>query len=174
MNRVNVKLATKKDSTVLLNMPPYSKCGRDCLSCSEDVLVAENSGIIYGAVSISSKDISYVEGEWRDEFEKCPTDFLSMVSGGWISKLYVFQQYRNQGIATELVKNAIARLKEKDFTEAYAGINVKNPFSAVSEHVFKKNGFKRIGSCICFLNPRRCRGILLKKTIGPIEQKTKK
>ena len=173
MNSIYVRLGTKKDSEVLLKMPPYSKCRRDCDSCSEEVLVAEKNGVIYGAVSISGKDISYIDGEWRDEFEKCPTNFLSMVSGGWVSKLYVFQDYRNHGVATELVKKAIVRLKEKNFTEAYAGINVKNPFSAVSEHVFEKNGFKRIGSCLCFYNPRRCRGLLLKKLIGPIEQKKK-
>ncbi len=174
MNLVNVRLATRTDSAVLLQMPPYSKCRRDCESCSDDVLVAENNGVIYGAVSISNKDISYIEGEWRADFEKCPTDFLGMVSGGWVSKLYVFQKYRHQGIATKLVEDAIAHLKEKNFAEAYAGINIKNPLSKVSEHVFEKNGFKRIGSCICFFNPRNCRGILLKKTIGPFEQKAKK
>ena len=170
MNLVDIRLATRKDCEVLLTMPPYSKCGRNCESCSEDVLIAENNDIIYGAVSISNKDISYIDGEWRADFEKCPTDFLSMVSGGWVSKLYVFQKYRHRGVATELVKQAVANLKEKNFTEAYAGINVKNPLCAVSEHVFEKNGFKRIGSCLCFFNPRRCRGVLLKKTFAPIEK----
>jgi GNAT superfamily N-acetyltransferase len=132
-------------------------------------LVAENNGVIYGAVSVSSKDILYIKGEWRDEFEKCPNDFSSMVSGGWISKLYIFQKHRHRGVATQLVKQAVARLKEKNFAEVYAGINVKNPLCAVSEQVFKKNGFKRIGSCLCFFNPRRCRGVLLKKILGPDE-----
>jgi GNAT superfamily N-acetyltransferase len=171
VNPINVRLATKKDNDLLLKMPPYSKCRRECISCSEDVLVAENNGVIYGAISISGKDISYIEGEWRDEFEKRTPELLSMVSGGWISKLYVFEEYRHRGIATDLVKEAIMRLKEKNFTEAYAGINVKNPYSAVSEHVFENNGFKRIGSCVCFFTPRNCRGILLKKVIEPIKQK---
>ena len=165
MNLINVRLALRKDYEILLKMPPYSKCRRNYTPCSEEVLVAENNGVLYGAVSISSKDISYIKGEWHDEFEKSPTDFVSMVSGGWISKLYVFEEYRHRGVATELVKEAIARLKEKNFAEAYAGINVKNPLKTVSEHVFEKNGFKRIGSCLCFHNPQKCRGILLKKII---------
>jgi GNAT superfamily N-acetyltransferase len=168
-----VRLATSEDSEVLLKMPPYSNSKLDFLSCRDEVLVAENDGVVYGAVSISRKDISYVDGEWRAEFEQCLHSFISKVSGYWISKLYVFPKYRYQGVATELVKEAIEHLKRKNFSEAYAGINTKNQFRPVSEHVFKKNGFKRIGSCVCFFTSGNCRGVLLKKTIGPIEQKEK-
>lgn len=158
----------------LMKMSPYSMSKLDCLSCKEEVLVAESNGVVFGAVSISHKDISYVHGEWKDEFEKCLKNLVSKVSGGWISKLYVFPKYRCQGIATELVKETVERLKENKFAEAYSGINAKNKFRMISEHVFEKNGFKRVGSCICFLNQGNCRGILLKKTIGSSEQKEKK
>jgi GNAT superfamily N-acetyltransferase len=99
---------------------------------------------------------------------------VSKVSGGWISKLYVFPEYRRQGIGTKLVEEALERLKEKEFTEAYAGIYVKNEFRKVSEHIFEKNGFKRVGFCICFLTNGHCRGVLLEKTIGTKKQSEKK
>lgn len=163
-----MRLATRGDSKSLLSMPPYLKYRLDCLSCREDVLVAESNRIVCGAVSVSHKDISYVPGEWRDEFEQVLNNLVNSVSGGWISKLYVLPKYRCRGIATELVKEALERLKEKNVTEAYAGINVDNKFREVSEQVFEKNGFKRIGSCICFFTQGNCRGVLLKKTIGSI------
>jgi GNAT superfamily N-acetyltransferase len=147
-------------------MPPYSLCKLDRLSPREEVLVAESNGVIFGAVSISHKDISYVYGDWKDEFQQFLKNLLSKISGGWISKLYVFPKYRCQGIATELVKEAVERLKENKFTEAYAGINAKSKFRKISENVFKNNGFKRVGSCICFFTQGNCRGVLLKKTIG--------
>jgi ribosomal protein S18 acetylase RimI-like enzyme len=155
-------------------MPPYSKSKLDCLSGGEDVLVAESNGVVLGAVSISHKDISCVYGEWRDGFEQCLNNLASKVSGGWTSKLYVFPEYRRQGIGTKLVKEAIERLKKKEFTEAYAGIYVENECRTVSEHIFQKNGFRRVGSCICFLTEGHCRGVLLKKTIASGEQREKK
>ncbi|MBN1245161.1 GNAT family N-acetyltransferase [Candidatus Bathyarchaeota archaeon] len=176
MNPVTVRLATTKDCESLLKMPPYSNCKFDCLLCSEDVLVAEKNGVVIGAVSISYKDISYVPGERKPEFNGCLNDRVSQVSGVWISKLYILPEYRSQGVATKVTKEAIEYIKKNSFTEAYAGVNTKNMFRKISEHVFEKNGFKKIGSCICFLtqNGQNCAGTLLKKTIKPSEKKTKK
>jgi hypothetical protein len=63
-----VRLASRLYEESLLKMPPYSKSEVDCLSCNEAVLVAESNGVVYGAVSISRKDISCVRGEWRSGF----------------------------------------------------------------------------------------------------------
>lgn len=165
MNSVSVRLASGRDEESLLRMPPYLKSKPECLPCREDVLVAENDGAVYGAVSIGRKDILCVHGEWRDRFEQRLNSLVSEVSGGWISKLYVFPEYRRRGVGTKLVEEALERLKEKGFAEAYAGIYVKNKFRKVSERIFKRNGFSRVGSCVCFLADGHCRGVLLKKAM---------
>jgi GNAT superfamily N-acetyltransferase len=150
-------------------MPSYSKSPRDCLSSREDVLVAENDGVVLGAVSVGHKDISCILGKWEDGFEKRPNDLVSKISGAWISKLYVFPEYRYRGVGTKLVREAAEHLKGKKLTEVYAGIYVKNRFRKVSERLFESNGFKSVGSCMCFLAKGHCRGILLRKTISARE-----
>jgi len=176
VNPVNVRLATAKDCESLLKMPPYSNCKFDCLLCNEEVLVAEKNEVVIGAVSISYKDISYVPKEQEAEPSEDLHDRVSHVLGVWISKLYILPEYRYQGVATKVAKEAIEYLRKSKFTEAYAGVNMKNKFRKVSEHIFEKHGFKRIGSCVCFLtkNGQKCVGTLLRKTIKPIEQETKK
>ena len=173
MNSTSVWLATAEDFKSLLEMPPYSKSKIDCLSCRENMLVAENNGVVCGAISVSYKDILYLPGEWSDEFEQHLNSLADKASGGWLSKLYVFQKYRHQGIATKLIKESVDRLKEKKFGEVYAGIYVNNEFREVSEHIFKKIGFERIGSCICFFKIGTCRGILLKKQLDLVNRKRK-
>ena len=53
MNSASVRFATIEDFKSLLEMPPYWKPKINCLSCREDVMVAENNEVIYGAVSVS-------------------------------------------------------------------------------------------------------------------------
>jgi GNAT superfamily N-acetyltransferase len=172
MNSIKVRLATEGDNESLLNMPSYSK------NCSgrrrEDVLVAETGGVILGAVSVGHKDISCVLGNWNDGFVKNLSSLVNNVSGAWISKLYVFPEYRCRGIGTRLVREAVEHLKGKKFSEVYAGIYVQNKFRELSEDVFRDNGFESVGSCICFLDKGHCRGILLRKTFGSGEQRLKK
>lgn len=173
-----MRLASKRDDESLLKMPPYAKSKpdcllSDCLLCRKDILVAESNGVVCGAVSVGHKDILCVYGEWRNGFEQHLDKLTRKVSGGWISKLYVFPEYRYQGIGTKLVEEAVERLREEEFTEAYAGIYIKNKFRKVSEYIFKKNGFKRVGYCICFLANGHCRGVLLKKIIGTSKQSEK-
>jgi GNAT superfamily N-acetyltransferase len=165
VDSVRVRLASGRDRESLLRMPPYLKSSRECPSRKEDVLVAVNGGVVYGAVSVSRKDILCVHGEWRDRFERRLNSLVSEVSGGWISKLYVFPEYRRRGVGTKLVGEALEHLREKGFAEAYAGIYVKNRFRNVSERIFKRNGFNGVGSCVCFLVDGHCRGVLLKKAI---------
>ncbi len=169
MESVIVRLADACEES-LLEMPPYAKHRPECLSCEEDILVAESQGVPRGAVSVSHKDILYVPGVWRNSFAQRLNDLTQKISGGWISKLYVLPEYRYQGVGTKLVDAAVKRLEEKGVTEAYAGIYVKNDFRAVSKDIFRDLGFKGIGSCICLLKEGYCRGVLLKKTIAPIEQ----
>jgi GNAT superfamily N-acetyltransferase len=170
MGSIHVRHATKHDIESLLKMPPYAKCGLD-FPCSEEILLAVNNGKVLGAVSVCHRDISYVYGEWKGGFEQCLNNLVQKVSSGWISKLYVFPEYRHRGIGTRLVKEAVKSLKERDFDEVYAGIYVKNRFRNVSQHVFEKNGFAKIGSCICPLSKGHCRGTLLKKTIRSSNQR---
>jgi len=171
VNSVNVRLATKGASNFILKMPPYSKIMFDDLLSREKVLVAENNEVVLGAVAVGHKDISYVPEEWSDEVEHHLNSLACKVSDGWISKLYVFPEHRCQGIATILVKEALDLLKGTTFAEAYAGVNVKNEFGKFSEHVFESNGFKKVGSCICFLNQGTCRGILLEKRLDLASRK---
>jgi len=161
---MDVRPATKHDEKSLLKMRPYAKCGLG-FPCSEEILLAVNNGKVLGAVSVCHKDISYVYGEWKGGFEQCLNNLIKKVSSGWISKLYVFPEHRHRGIGTKLVEEAVEHLKQKNFNEVYAGIYVKNKFRNVSQHVFEKNGFAKIGSCICPLSKGHCRGTLLKKTI---------
>lgn len=171
---MNVRLATKQDVESLQKMPPYSKSMPVLLSGGEDILLAENDGIILGAVSVSNKDISCVLGEWKGGFEQCLENQVWKLSKGWISKLYVFPEYRCQGVGTKLVEEAVRHLKKRNFTEAYAGIYVKNEFKDVSYQVFKNNGFEKIGSCICSLVKGNCRGTLLRRTISSSKEREKK
>lgn len=60
-----MRLANGQDAGSLVQMPPYARSKLDCLSCNEDVLVAESNGVVYGAVSVSHKDISCVHGLLR-------------------------------------------------------------------------------------------------------------
>ena len=90
--------------------------------------------------------------------------FLTEVSGLWISKLFVLSEYRNLGIGKRLVEEALKYIEKKNGTEAYAGINIKNEFSYVSTRIFDKNGFGKVGSCICPLANGYCRGALFRKT----------
>ena len=170
MGSTFVRGAEKSDTKSLLKMPPYAKCGLG-FPCSEEILLAVNNRKVLGAVSVCRKDIAYVHGKWKDSSEQCLSDLLQRVSGGWISKLYVFPQYRDRGIGTELVKEAVESLKQKNFDEVYAGINVKNKFRNVSRHLFEKNGFTEEGSCICPLFKGHCRGTLLKKNTRSSNQR---
>ncbi|MGA3192900.1 MAG: GNAT family N-acetyltransferase [Candidatus Bathyarchaeia archaeon] len=147
-------------------MPPYSKSKPDLLSDGEDILIVERDGIMLGAVSVGSKDISFICGSWKESFTQCLDNLLQKIYSGWISKLYVFPEHRYQGVGTKLVEEAVKRLGEKNFTEAYAGIYIKNKFMKVSRHVFENNGFEKTGSCVCFLASGYCRGTLLRKTIA--------
>lgn len=169
-NSISVRLANGQHEAWLLKMPPYAKSKHSCPLCNDDILVAENNGVVYGAVNVSYKDILCVPGRWRTGFEQRLGKLTCKVSGGWISKLYVFPEYRYHGIGTMLVEKALEHLKEKGFTEAYAGIYVKNEFRKESKNIFKTNGFKRIGHCICFLTEGHCRGVLLKKTFASTEK----
>jgi ribosomal protein S18 acetylase RimI-like enzyme len=123
-------------------MPSYAKC-RLAFPCSEKISVAMNDGKVLGAVSICHKDISLIPGEWKDGFEQSVTKLPQKVTGGWMSKLYVFPQYHDRGIGRELTKEAVKSLKEENFDEVYAGIYVRNKFRKVSRHIFEKNGFAR-------------------------------
>ena len=167
---VSIKLSDGQFAQFLIRMPPYAKRKPDFASWDEDVLVAEKHGVVYGAVSVSSRNTSCVAGQWRKSFEKRLENLTCTVNGGWISKLYVFPEYRNHGIGTMLIEAAAKRLRERAFSEVYAGIYVKNEFRKVSEDIFRKNGFKEVGSCICPLPDGHCRGLLLKKTIGSTKQ----
>ena len=164
----SVRLADGSSEESLLKMPPYAKRKPDYSSQGEIVLVADGNGVICGAVSISSKDISCVVGKWRSGFEKRLDKLTRTVSGGWISKLYVYPEYRNHGIGTKLVAAAVEHLGNR-CSEVYAGIYVGNEFRKVSEEIFRKSGFKRVGSCICLLSDGHCRGILFKKNVASAE-----
>lgn len=163
MCSIIVRLATKNDLESLLKMPPYSRSHVSC-PFKEIILVAENDAEVIGAVSIGHNEIFYVPREWKSTNEPYPNN-LEKIQGGWISKLYVFPQYRSKGVGTKLVGEAVKHLKKKGFKEAYAGIYIKNRFRTISQRIFEKNGFKKIGSCVCFLPKGYCRGTLLKKVI---------
>jgi ribosomal protein S18 acetylase RimI-like enzyme len=164
-----VRLATNQDIDSLLKMTSYRNLKCDLLLHKEDVLVAEIDGMIRGAVSVSGKTVSVVYGEWKEGFEPRQENLLQLVSKGWISKLYVFPEYRNQGIGKKLVEEALNLLEKKNFTEAYAGIYVKNESRDISHHIFEKAGFEKIGSCVCLLANGYCRGTLLKRAITSSE-----
>jgi ribosomal protein S18 acetylase RimI-like enzyme len=149
----------------LLEMSPFSKYERNQLVSEEDILVAESGEKILGAISISNKNILLVYGDWKDEFDQCLDSLLKEISGSWISKLYVFPGYRHQGIATKLVKKALKSLELKEVTDVYVGIYIRNEFKEISIHIFEKNGFEKIGSCICPLINGHCRGSAFKKLV---------
>ena len=45
-------------------------------------MVAESDGIILATVSVSSKDISFVYGEWKKGFGQCLDNLFKKVSKG--------------------------------------------------------------------------------------------
>jgi len=169
MTSINIRSATSQDTSSILEMPPYSKCTYNQLSYEENIIIAEDEKKIIGAVSCGSKKISFIDRDWKDDFEQC-SGSLKEVTGSWISKLYIFPKYRNQGIGINLVKAALENLEQKNVTEVYAGIYIKNEYREISTHIFEKNGFKRIGSCVCPLDIGYCRGILLKKRFSKQRQ----
>jgi len=167
MNLPIIRPAVRNDAKSLLEIPSYSKC--DSVLAFEDVFVAERDGKVVGAVSIGHKEITYISGDWKDAGKQPLDAEMQKISGPWISKLFVFPEYRYQGIGTKLVEETIKHLRNKGATEAYAGIYIKNAFREVSREIFKDNGFKEIGSCICLLQEGYCQGTLLKKTITSTE-----
>lgn len=162
MSPIDVRPAASHDMASLLKMPPYSRGGLT-FPFKEEILVAEDNGTVVGAVSVCDKEISLVHGEWNEEFERCLNKF-EKVTSRMISKLYVLPTYRYGGIGTKLVGEAVRHANEKGFNEVYAGIYTRNDFKDISQHIFEKNGFAKIGSCICFLSEGYCRGTLLKRT----------
>jgi epoxyqueuosine reductase QueG/GNAT superfamily N-acetyltransferase len=171
MDLTTVKPATKRDIKFLLEMPSYFRSGV-AFPFKEYILIAERDGKVLGAVSVGQRDVSYVPGERKDSSIDPSNTEMQRVSGPWISKLYVFPEYRFQGVGTKLVEESIKYLSKKGFDGAYAGIYIKNKFREVAMQVFKANGFQEIGSCICFLSKGYCQGILLKKMTTSAEVKT--
>lgn len=158
-----MRTAAKHDVESLLEMPPYGKAGV-VLPSNENVLVAEKAGKVLGAVSVGHKDVTFSSSEYNDD-KQPPNGELQKVSGPWISKLFVFPEYRYQGIGTKLIGEAIRYLEAKGFAEAYAGIYIKNAFREVSQQIFRDNGFEEAGSCICSFSNGHCQGALLKRVI---------
>jgi GNAT superfamily N-acetyltransferase len=171
MRLMNIRLVTKQDLDSLTDMPPYCK-GRLKRARGEEILIAESGDRILGAVSIGFKEISCVFGDWQCDYEECLCDLIKKIHGGWISKLYVLPEYRLKAVGTRLVEEALKRLVRRGFNEAYAGIYVKNKFRKVSKHVFEKNGFVKIGSCICSLRKEHCRGVLLRVVVDSNERES--
>ncbi len=171
MDSAIVRLAAKHDVESLLKIPAYSKCVV-AFPFEEEILVAERDGKVLGAISVVHKDITYVSGEWNEGYESSLNTLMEKVSGCWISKLYVFPEYRLKGIGTKLVEETVKYLNEKGLTEAYSGIYIRNDFRNISQHIFEKCGFKKFGSCICSLTEGYCRGILFKRLITSSEGKT--
>jgi ribosomal protein S18 acetylase RimI-like enzyme len=167
MMRIKIRPIAIQDIASLLEMSPYSKYKRNQLGSEEEILVAQSGRKILGAISISNKNISFIYGDWKDEYNQCLGSLLKEVSGSWISKLYVFPEYRHQGIGTKLVRKALKSLELKDATEVYAGIYVENEFREISIRIFDNNGFVKIGSCLCPLANGYCRGTLIRKTFVP-------
>jgi len=144
-------------------MPSYAKGYSDgLLFGKDDILVAEMNGVVRGAISVGFKEILCLSGRWRNGFEQQLDTVTTHLSGGWISKLYVFPEYRYQGLGTLLVKKAMEHLEKKGIVDTYAGVYVKNEFRKLSKDIFRKNGFKKYGYCICPLADGFCRGELLR------------
>ncbi len=170
MNSVIVRLAVSEDTESILKMPSYAKSEADCLRGKDDVLIAEKNGVVCGAISVGQKDILCVNGPWRRNFGQHLDDVTCRVSGGWISKLYVFPEFRYHGIGSLLIQKAAEWLEQHGLADAYAGVYIKNEFRKVSKDIFRKNGFERVGCCICPLAKGFCRGVLLRKTINSSEK----
>jgi epoxyqueuosine reductase QueG/GNAT superfamily N-acetyltransferase len=168
ISKITVRPATKYDINSILEMPSYSRASV-AFPFKEDILVAERDGKVLGAVSIGHKNIAYVCGERKNSCKQSLDIEMQRVSGPWISKLFVFPEHRYQGIGTKLIEESVRYLKDKGSSEVYAGIHTRNVFREVSHQVFKDNGFREIGSCICPLPDGYCQGALLKKTIESSE-----
>ena len=145
----------------LLKIPQYSQVS---YPYEEDILVAESNAEILGAVSVGQWNITCVLGKWTNNHENL-NGIAERIRGPWISKLYVFPEYRLQGIGTKLLEGAVEFQKSKGSKEVYSGIYIRNRSRPISPHIFDKCGFKEIGSCICPLPKGYCRGTLLKKNL---------
>jgi epoxyqueuosine reductase QueG/GNAT superfamily N-acetyltransferase len=167
MDSVTVRSATGNDLACLSRMPSYSKSDL-AFPFKEEILIAERDGRILGAVSIGQREIGYVTREMQNCCAQLSEASLQKVRGSWVSKLFVFPEYRFQGIGTRLVGAAVEYLKEKGCTQVYAGIYSKNTFLKVSQQLFKDNGFEKIGSCVCQLSQGYCDGTLLKRTLESV------
>lgn len=165
MTKISVRQATCQDTNYLSEVPPYSRCKHDYPVHGEDIFIAEREGKILGAISVSNKNILVVYGDWKDDFEPCLSSLQKEFSGPWISKLYVFPEYRRHRIGTKLVEKACKSLEQKCATEVYAGIYIKNESREISTRILEDHGFKKIGSCICPLENGYCRGSLFRKNL---------
>ena len=158
---VTVRAAKEDDLPSLLEIPQYSEVS---FPYEEDILVAESNDGILGAISIGQWDIMCVPGEWKNNHENL-NGIAERKKGPWVSKLYVFPDYRLRGIGTRLVEAAVEREKGKGSKEIFSGIYIRNRSRPISPHIFEKSGFKEIGSCICPMPKGYCRGTLLKKNL---------
>jgi GNAT superfamily N-acetyltransferase len=163
MCSIIVRIAGQNDTVSLQEMPPYRNAKDTFLE--NEILIAESDGKVVGAVTISQRDISFITGKWKNSNEQILKDLIEKVVGLWISRFYVFPEHRHKGVGTTLLKEAVRYLTERGATTAYAGIYVKNVFRKSTCRIFKKLGFKKIGSCICFIPEGYCRGTLLKKQL---------
>jgi len=164
MCSIIVRAAAQNDANSLQEMPPYSKAAV-AFPFEDEILIAESNGKVIGAVTISHREISFIPGKWKNSNAQFINDLIQKVVGTWIYRLYIFPEYRHKGVGTTLLKESVSCQKERGASTIYAGIQAENFFRKHTYRMFKKIGFAKIGSCICFIPEGYCRGTLLKKQL---------
>ncbi|MBP9702233.1 GNAT family N-acetyltransferase [Candidatus Woesebacteria bacterium] len=96
----------------------------------------ENSSYEYYIAFTEGVPSGFIEFSSEDEIENTYKKYLR------INSIYVDSRFRNQGIATELLKTAEARARELGFTYVGLGVLYRN---SPALNLYKKFGFDEYG-----------------------------
>lgn len=150
---MRIRIAHSRDLTSLKDLLFYRHLDR--VPKDEEIIVAEESGKILGAVTIGYKKFHFIPGTSKTRFwtmKKAETN-------AWVFRLFVRDDQRSKSIGKQLVKRVVSHLKNKGIKTLYAGI-APGPFDKISRRVFLSSGFSDVGSCVCLR--RFCVGTLMK------------
>lgn len=111
----------------------YDKNIKDnlCVDSFFDNKISDQNNVILVA-QLDKKIVGYLYG-YVDDTNKIKAEFEA-----FINSIYVEEQYRNEGIGTELIKNFIDKVKSKNAKYVYIENLVSNE---VAKYLYSKLGF---------------------------------
>lgn len=139
--KVQIRPVQEKDIESLRKLSFYQNL--TTLPKNEEILVAEENGVILGAVSTEHRKIRYVPSA-----SKFPFRIKKVETDAWVFRLFVREDRRSRGLGKKLLGNMVTHLRKKKIKTLYAGV-AGGPFQEIAKKAFLAAGFTELGHCIC-------------------------